>query len=173
MTWGTGTGAPGGGGASRPARMETQAEREARIAWEQGGTSLFPPVGRIADRVVTVLLLAAGTVMTAIAAVIAVVAVLSAAPTCHPTNGCTTGALVGGAALAVGGAFVLGVAALVLAVAAWIRRRASWWIAAVGFVLAVGCVVAGGVLFATALGDPGGAVGTSVGGPSGWSGPNP
>ncbi|WIB67010.1 DUF6264 family protein [Curtobacterium sp. MCBD17_035] len=166
MTGGTDGGAPDGSRASRP-HMETQAEREARIAWEQGGTSLIPPVGRIADRVVTVLLLAATGVMTIVTAVIALVAVLASAPRCHPASGCSTGALVGGGALAAGGAFVVGVAALVLAVWAWIRRRSSWWIAAIGFVVAIGCVVGGGVLSASALGDLGG---TTPAGDSPWPG---
>jgi hypothetical protein len=139
---------------------ESQADREARLAWERGGTSLMPSVGRVADRVVTVLLLAAGVVVTVVTAIVAVVAVLAAVPECHPSDGCSAGAIIGGGAIAVGGAFVFGVAALVVALANWIHGRSSWWVAAVGFVLAVGCVVGGGALYASALGDLRGGSGT-------------
>ncbi|KQS10676.1 DUF6264 family protein [Curtobacterium sp. MCLR17_007] len=117
--------------------------------WERGGTTLFP-AGRLADRISTVLLLSAGALLTILAAIVAVIATISATATCNAAAGCTPGAYFGGAAIAVGGAFVVGVATVVLAIGAWIRRRTSWWIAAVGFVLAIACVTWGGVVFADA-----------------------
>lgn len=125
-----------------------------RAAWEQGATSLFPP-GKIADRVSTVLLLVAGAVLTAVAAVAGIVAVASAATSCGTSASCSTGGLVGGAVLAAGGAFVVGVVTLVFAVRAWIRRRTSWWIAGIGFVLAVVAVTWGTVLFVGTLDQQG------------------
>ena len=145
---------PWGPGAQRA----TDAER---AAWEQGATSLFPP-GRIADRVSTVLLLVAGAVLTAVAAVAGVIAVASAATSCGTGASCSAGGLVGGAVLAVGGAFVVGVVTLVFAVRAWIRRRTSWWIAGIGFVLAVAAVTWGTVLFVHTLDDQGVGRGAAV-----------
>jgi hypothetical protein len=135
----------------RPEHERAEHDRAAeRTAWEQGATTLFPP-GRIADRVSTVLLLVAGAVMTAVAAVAGVVAVASLATSCGASTTCTPGGLVGGAVLAVGGAFVIGVVTLVFAVRAWIRRRTSWWIAGIGFVLAVAAVTWGTVVFVQTL----------------------
>lgn len=136
----------------------TAAERE---AWERGATTLFP-AGKLADRVTTVLLLAAGAVLTAVAAVVGIVAVASATASCGPAGGCTPGASIGSVALAVGGAFVIGVLTLVLAVRAWLRRRTSWWIAAVGFVIAVAVVTWGTVLFVQAADQRGAAVGATA-----------
>lgn len=123
--------------------------RPTAAEWQRGATTLFPP-GRIADRISTVLLLVAGALLTVVTAVVAVVAVVSATANCDAAAGCVPGGYIGGAALAVGGAFVVGVATVVLAVGAWVRRRTSWWIAAVGFVLAVAVVTWGGVVFAGA-----------------------
>jgi hypothetical protein len=148
MTW---SNVPGSGPQQHRPQQHTEAER---VAWEQGATSLFPP-GRIADRVSTVLLLAAGAVLTAVAAVAGIVAVASAATSCGTAAGCTPGGALGGAALAVGGAFVVGVVTLVLAVRAWIRRRTSWWIAGIGFVLTVVAVTWGTVLFVHTLDEQG------------------
>lgn len=131
-------------------------------AWERGGTTLFP-AGRLADRISTVLLLSAGALLTVLTAIVAVIATISATATCDAAAGCTPGAYFGGAALAVGGAFVVGVATVVLAVGAWIRRRTSWWIAAIGFVLAIACVTWGGVVFAGAADSaPASSPGSSV-----------
>jgi hypothetical protein len=140
----------------------TAAERE---AWERGATTLFP-AGKLADRVTTVLLLAAGAVLTAVAAVVGIVAVASATAGCGADGGCTPGASIGGVALAVGGAFVVGVLTLVLAVRAWLRRRTSWWIAAVGFVVAVGVVTWGTVLFVQAADQRADTVGTTASAPA-------
>lgn len=117
--------------------------------WERGGSTLFPP-GKLADRISTVLLLAFGAILVIVVAIVALIATISATATCDAASGCTPGAYIGGASIAVGGAFVIGVATVVLAIGAWIRRRTSWWIAAVGFVLAVGCITWGGVVFAGA-----------------------
>lgn len=116
--------------------------------WERGATTLFPP-GRLADRISTVLLLVFGALLTIVVAVVAIVATISATATCDAAAGCSPGAYVGGSAIAVGGAFVIGVATVVLAIGAWVRRRSSWWIAAIGFVLAVACITWGGVVFAS------------------------
>jgi hypothetical protein len=161
MTW---SNVPGSGPEHDRARQERAALHDTasgphftdaeRTAWEQGATSLFP-AGRIADRVSTVLLLVASAVLTAVAAVAGVVAVASAATSCGTSASCTAGGLVGGAVLAVGGAFVVGVVTLVFAVRAWIRRRTSWWIAGIGFVLAVAAVTWGTVLFVHTLDEQG------------------
>ncbi|PZF31537.1 MULTISPECIES: DUF6264 family protein [unclassified Curtobacterium] len=121
-----------------------------RAAWERGGTTLFPPA-KLADRISTVLLLVFGAVMTAITAVVGIIAVASATTTCDASAGCTPGGYFGGAAIAVGGAFVIGVATIVLSIGAWIRRKPSWWIAAIGFVLAIVVIAWGGVVFANAV----------------------
>lgn len=139
MTW---SNVPGGPPQSSPSDAQ-------RAEWERGGTTLFPP-GKLADRISTVLLLAFGAVMTIITAIVGIIAVISATATCDAGTGCSPGAYIGGTAIAVGGSFVIGVAAVVLAIGAWIRRRSSWWIAAVGFVLAVACITWGGVVFAGA-----------------------
>ncbi|PZF53852.1 hypothetical protein DEJ23_14250 [Curtobacterium sp. MCSS17_008] len=120
-----------------------------RAEWVHGGTTLFP-AGRIADRVSTVLLLAAGALLTILAVVIGIIAVASATAGCDAATGCSPGRFLGGAAIAAGGSFVIGVATVVLAVGAWVRRRSSWWIAALGFVLAIVAVTWGGVVFAEA-----------------------
>ena len=120
-----------------------------RAEWVRGGTTLFP-AGRIADRVSTVLLLAAGALLTVLAVVIGIIAVASATAGCDAAAGCSPGRFLGGAAIAAGGSFVIGVATVVLAVGAWVRRRSSWWIAALGFVLAIVVVTWGGVVFAEA-----------------------
>jgi hypothetical protein len=153
MTWSNvpGSGPQQHGPEQHGPQRHTEAER---VAWEQGATSLFPP-GRIADRVSTVLLLAAGAVLTAVAAVAGIIAVASAATSCGSAAGCAPGGALGGAALAVGGAFVVGVVTLVLAVRAWIRRRTSWWIAGIGFVLAVVAVTWGTVLFVQTIDEQG------------------
>ncbi|PYY32909.1 hypothetical protein DEJ16_15100 [Curtobacterium sp. MCJR17_055] len=149
MTW---SNVPGSGPQQHPgARQHSEAER---VAWEQGATSLFPPA-KIADRVSTVLLLAAGAVLTAIAAVAGVIAVASTTASCGADDGCSPGGTVGGAAIAVGGAFVIGVVTLVFAIRAWIRRRTSWWIAGIGFVLTVAVVTWGTVLVVQALDEQG------------------
>jgi hypothetical protein len=127
---------------------ESASEREARLAWQQGGSSLLPTPARLADRIVTVMLLAFGALLTIFIGIVAVISVIAAGTSCDPARGCSPGGMIGGGALAVGGAFLIGVATVVLAVAAWLRRRSSWWIAAIGFVLATGCVVGGGVVFA-------------------------
>jgi hypothetical protein len=134
-----------------------------RAAWERGGTTLFPPA-RLADRISTVLLLAFGAVMTIVTAVVGIIAVISATATCDASAGCSPGAYIGGTAIAVGGAFVIGVATVVLAIGAWIRRRSSWWIAAVGFVLAIAVITWGGVVFAGAAdsGTASSSVGTTA-----------
>ncbi len=153
MTW---SNVPGG----RPTPSPSEQQRAA--AWERGGTTLFP-AGRIADRVSTVLLLVFGAVMTVVAAVVGVIAVVSATATCDAAAGCSPGRYLGGAAIAVGGAFLVGVVTVVLAIGAWLRRRTSWWIAAVGFVLAVACITLGGVVFAQAAdaGSTSSSVGTA------------
>ncbi|MFJ4219636.1 DUF6264 family protein [Curtobacterium sp. DN_7.5] len=140
MTW---SNVPGGPPAPTPG------EQQRAATWERGGTTLFP-AGRIADRVSTVLLLAFGALMTVVAAVVGVIAVVSATVSCDAAAGCTPGGYVGGVAIAVGGSFVVGVLTVVLAVRAWLRRRSSWWIAAIGFVLAVACLTWGGVVFTQA-----------------------
>ncbi|WP_349774916.1 DUF6264 family protein [Curtobacterium sp. MCLR17_036] len=147
MTWSNVPGPPPGPtpGPAGP----TDAER---AAWERGGSTLFP-AGKLADRISTVLLLAAGAVLTAVAAVVAIVAVASATASCDAAAGCTPGGYFTGAGIAVGGSFVVGVATVVLAIAAWVRRRTSWWIAAIGFVLAIAIVTVGGVVFAHAVDD--------------------
>lgn len=145
MTWST---VPGGPPQPTPSGSSPGAA-DAQRAWEQGGTTLFPPA-RLADRISTVLLLAFGTVMTVVTAIVGIIAVISATATCDAATGCSPGAYFGGAAIAVGGAFVIGVATVVLAIGAWIRRRSSWWIAAIGFVLAIGCITWGGIVFAGA-----------------------
>ncbi len=142
MTW---SNVPGGPPQSSPSGP-TGADRS---AWERGGTTLFP-AGRVADRVSTVLLLVFGAVMTVVTAVVGTIAVVSATAACDAATGCSPGGYLGGAAIAVGGSFVIGVATVVLAVGAWLRRRSSWWIAAVGFVLAIACIAWGGVVFADA-----------------------
>ena len=121
-----------------------------RAAWERGGTTLFPPA-KLADRISTVLLLVFGAVMTAITAVVGIIAVASATTSCDASAGCSPGGYFGGAAIAVGGAFVIGVATIVLSIGAWIRRKPSWWIAAIGFVLAIVVIAWGGVVFANAV----------------------
>jgi hypothetical protein len=131
-------------------RPESAADREARVAWQQGGSSLLPTPARLADRIVTVMLLAFGALLTVLIGIVAVISVIAGTANCEAARGCSPGAMIGGGALAVGGAFVIGVATVVLSVAAWLRRRSSWWIAAIGFVLATGCVVGGGVVFANA-----------------------
>jgi len=89
-------------------------------------------------------------VLTVLAVVIGIIAVVSAAASCDAAAGCSPGRFLGGAAVAVGGSFVIGVATVVLAIGAWVRRRSSWWIAAIGFVLAIAVVTWGGILFAEA-----------------------
>ena len=121
-----------------------------RAAWERGGTTLFPPA-KLADRISTVLLLVFGAVMTAITAVVGIIAVASATTSCDASAGCSPGGYFGGAAIAVGGAFVIGVATIVLSIGAWIRRKPSWWIAAIGFVLAIVVIAWGGVVFVNAV----------------------
>jgi hypothetical protein len=121
-----------------------------RAAWERGGTTLFPPA-KLADRISTVLLLVFGAVMTAITAVVGIVAIASATAECDASAGCTPGGYFGGAAIAVGGAFVIGVATIVLSIGAWIRRKPSWWIAAIGLVLAIVVIAWGGVVFVNAV----------------------
>ena len=147
MTW---SNVPGSGPQQHGGtRQHSEAER---VAWEQGATSLFP-AAKIADRVSTVLLLAASAVLTVVTAVAGIVAIVSLTADCGTAAACTPGSTVGAVALAVGGAFVVGVLTLVLAVRAWIRRRTSWWIAAVGFVLTVAVVTVGTVLFVQAADD--------------------
>ncbi|MBF4615767.1 DUF6264 family protein [Curtobacterium sp. VKM Ac-1376] len=131
-----------------------------RAAWERGGTTLFPPA-KLADRISTVLLLVFGAVTTVVTAIVGIIAVASATTGCDASAGCTAGGYVGGAAIAVGGAFVIGAATIVLAIGAWIRRKPSWWIAAIGFVLAVVVIAWGGVVFANAV-DSDGSASTSV-----------
>jgi hypothetical protein len=152
MTW---SNVPGGPPHSAPSDPQAQQRAE----WERGGSTLFP-AGKLADRISTVLLLAFGLGLTVLAAVVAVIAVASATANCDARAGCTPGGFIGGGAIAGFGAFVLWAVTAVLAVAAWIRRRTSWWIAAIGFVLVVGCIVWGGVVFAGAA--DGGATSTSV-----------
>ncbi|GAA3342403.1 hypothetical protein GCM10017714_30600 [Curtobacterium pusillum] len=144
MTWSNVPGGPPQSSPSGPGPSDAQ-----RAAWERGGTTLFPP-GKLADRISTVLLLAFGAVMTIVTAVVGIIAVISATASCDTATGCSPGAYIGGTAIAVGGSFVIGVATLVLAIGAWIRRRSSWWIAAVGFVLAIVVITWGGVVFAGA-----------------------
>lgn len=134
---------------SAPEPGSSSPQSSSSSQWEHGGTTLFP-AGKLADRISTVLLLSAGALLTILAAIVAVIATISATATCNAAAGCSPGGYFGGAALAVGGAFVVGVATVVLAIGAWIRRRTSWWIAAVGFVLAIACVTWGGVVFAGA-----------------------
>ncbi|OEI70235.1 DUF6264 family protein [Curtobacterium sp. ER1/6] len=142
MTWSHPSGGPPQSSPSGPSGAE-------RAAWERGGTTLFP-AGRVADRVSTVLLLASGAVLTVLAVVIGIIAVVSAAASCDAAAGCSPGRFLGGAAIAAGGSFVIGVVTVVLAIGAWVRRRSSWWIAAIGFVLAIAVVTWGGVVFAEA-----------------------
>jgi len=142
MTWSQPSGGPPQSSPQGPSGAE-------RAAWERGGTTLFP-AGRVADRVSTVLLLVFGTLLTVLTAVIAVIVVASATAGCDAASGCSPGRFLGGAAVAVGGSFVIGVATVVLAIGAWVRRRSSWWIAAIGFVLAIAVVTWGGILFAEA-----------------------
>ncbi|MBF4588155.1 DUF6264 family protein [Curtobacterium sp. VKM Ac-2887] len=144
MTW---SNVPGGPPQSSPGPQDPQ-----RAAWERSGTTLFPPA-KLADRISTVLLLAFGAVMTIVTAVVGIIAVISATATCDASAGCSPGGYIGGTAIAVGGAFVIGVATVVLAIGAWIRRKSSWWIAAVGFVLAIAVITWGGVVFANAADD--------------------
>lgn len=151
MTW---SNVPGGPPQSAPSGAHPGAADAQRAAWERGGTTLFP-AARLADRISTVLLLAFGAVLTAVTAVVGIVAVISATATCDATTGCSPGTYFGGAAIAAGGAFVIGVATVVLAIGAWIRRRSSWWIAAIGFVLAIACVTWGGIVFAGAADETG------------------
>lgn len=120
-------------------------------AWEQGGSSLLPSPARAADRISTILLLAFGALMTIIAALVAFFSLIGGIASCDASRGCSPGEMIGGTALGVGGAFVVGVATVVLSIGAWLRRRSSWWIAAIGFVMAVGLLVWGGVFFADAL----------------------
>ncbi|EYT66022.1 DUF6264 family protein [Curtobacterium poinsettiae] len=142
MTWSNVPGPP-----QQPSSAPTDAQR---AAWERGGTTLFPPA-KLADRISTVLLLVFGAVMTAITAVVGIIAVASATTSCDASAGCSPGGYFGGAAIAVGGAFVIGVATIVLSIGAWIRRKPSWWIAAIGFVLAIVVIAWGGVVFANAV----------------------
>ncbi|WFR67140.1 DUF6264 family protein [Curtobacterium flaccumfaciens] len=142
MTWSNVPGGPPQSSPSGPSDAQ-------RAAWERGGATLFPP-GRLADRISTVLLLAFGAVMTIITAIVGIIAVISATATCDAATGCSPGGYIGGTAIAVGGSFVIGVATVVLAIGAWIRRKSSWWIAALGFVLAIGLITWGGVVFAGA-----------------------
>ena len=132
---------------------------DAAAAWARGGSTLFPP-GKLADRISTVLLLVFGSLLTVVTAIVAIVAIASATASCDAAAGCTPGGWFGGAAIAVGGAFVIGVATVVLSVGAWVRRRTSWWIAAVGFVLAIVCITVGAVMFVDAS-DDGAATGSS------------
>jgi uncharacterized BrkB/YihY/UPF0761 family membrane protein len=125
---------------------------DAAAAWARGGSTLFPR-GKLADRISTVLLLVFGALLTVVTAIVAVVAIASATASCDAAAGCTPGGWFGGAAIAVGGAFVIGVATVVLSVGAWVRRRTSWWIAAVGFVLAIVCITVGTVMFVDASDD--------------------
>ena len=142
MTWSNVPGPP-----QQPSSAPTDAQR---AAWERGGTTLFPPA-KLADRISTVLLLVFGAVMTAITAVVGIIAVASATTSCDASAGCSPGGYFGGAAIAVGGAFVIGVATIVLSIGAWIRRKPSWWIAAIGFVLAIVVIAWGGVVFGNAV----------------------
>jgi hypothetical protein len=142
MTWSNVPGGP-------PQHSPSDPTGAQRAAWEQGGSTLFP-AGKLADRISTVLLLAFGAIMTIVTAIVGIIAVISATATCDAAQGCSPGAYFGGTAIAVGGAFVIGVATTVLAIGAWIRRRSSWWIAAIGFVLAIGVITWGGVVFAGA-----------------------
>ncbi|ROP72136.1 DUF6264 family protein [Curtobacterium sp. PhB115] len=144
MTW---SDIPGPPPQSSPGPTDAQ-----RSAWERGGTTLFPPA-KLADRISTVLLLAFGAVMTIVTTIVGIIAVISATASCDASAGCTPGGYFTGAGIAVGGAFVIGVATIVLAIGAWIRRRTSWWIAALGFVLAIACITWGGVVFANAVDD--------------------
>lgn len=150
MTW---SNVPGGPPQSSPSESERAA------AWERGGATLFP-ARKLADRISTVLLLVFGAVMTVLAAVVGIVGIASATASCDAAAGCTPGGFIGGTAIAVGGSFVIGVATVVLAIGAWIRGRSSWWIAALGFVLAIVAITWGGVVFADAA-DTGAS--TSVG----------
>ncbi len=142
MTW---SNVPGRPPQSSPGPSDAQ-----RAEWERGGTTLFPPA-KLADRISTVLLLVFGAVMTVVTAVVGIVAVASVTASCDAEAGCTPGGAIGGAAIAVGGAFVIGAATLVLSIGAWIRRKPSWWIAAIGFVLAIVVIAWGGVVFADAV----------------------
>ena len=142
MTWSNVPGPP-----QQPSSGPTDAQR---AAWERGGTTLFPPA-KLADRISTVLLLVFGAVMTAITAVVGIIAIASATTSCDASAGCSPGGYFGGAAIAVGGAFIIGVATIVLSIGAWIRRKPSWWIAAIGFVLAIVVIAWGGVVFANAV----------------------
>jgi len=152
MTWSNVPGPP-----PHPSPSDPQAHQ--RAEWERGGTTLFP-AGKLADRISTVLLLAFGAVVTLLTAIVAIIAVASATANCDARTGCTPGGFIGGAAIAAFGAFVLWAVTVVLAIAAWIRGRTSWWIAAIGFVLVVGCIVWGSVVFAGAA--DGGAVSSSL-----------
>lgn len=160
MTWTNVPDPDRGPGTAGTQHWESPADRDARLAWERGGSTLFP-AGRMADRISTVLLLAFGAVLTVLIGIVGAVALVSGTAACHSSTGCTPGPMIGAAALAVGGAFVIGVATVVLSIGAWVRRRTSWWIAATGFVLATVCVVWGGVLFAQAADH--GAVGSRDG----------
>jgi hypothetical protein len=124
---------------------------QSATAWEQDGSSLLPSPARAADRITTILLLAFGALMTIVAALVTFFSLIGGIASCDASRGCSPGEMIGGAALGVGGAFVIGVATVVLSIGAWLRRRSSWWIAAIGFVLAVGLLVWGGVLFADAV----------------------
>jgi len=153
MTWSNPSGGPPQSSSPGPQSGPRGTER---ATWERGGTTLFP-AGRIADRVSTVLLLASGAVLTVLTLIVAIIAVVSATTDCDAAAGCSPGRFLGGAAIAVGGSFVVGVATAVLAISAWVRRRSSWWIAALGFVLAIGVVTWGGVVFAEATDSAAGA----------------
>ncbi len=139
-------------GPSQPGASQSGPGSTERAEWARGGTTLFP-AGRVAARVSTVLLLVAGALLTLLTLVVGIIAVVSATAGCDAATGCSPGRFLGGAAIAVGGSFVIGVATVVLAIGAWVRRRTSWWIAALGFVLAIVVVTWGGVVFAQAT-DP-------------------
>ncbi|MDK8173235.1 DUF6264 family protein [Curtobacterium citreum] len=160
MTW---SNVPGGPPQSSPAGGPHDRDARQRAEWARGGTTLFP-AGRIADRVSTVLLLVFGAVMTLVTAVVGIVALVSATAGCDAATGCSPGGYLGGTAIAVGGAFVVGVATVVLTIGAWLRRRSSWWIAAIGFVLAIAVITWGGVVFADAA-DGVGTAGTATAAP--------
>ncbi|KQO63404.1 DUF6264 family protein [Curtobacterium sp. Leaf261] len=139
-----------GSGPLRPASWETATDREARVAWEQGGTSLLPSGRRFADRVITVVLLAAGALLTIIVGIITVIALLVQVAACDSSIGCSPGGMLGGAAIIVGGSFVVGVATIVTVIGVWIRRRPTWWIATLGLVLTLACIVGGGIVYSAA-----------------------
>lgn len=160
MTW---SNVPGGAPQSSPTGGPHDRDAQQRAEWARGGTTLFP-AGRIADRVSTVLLLVFGAVMTLVTAVVGIIALVSATAGCDAATGCSPGGYLGGTAIAVGGAFVVGVATVVLTIGAWLRRRSSWWIAAIGFVLATAVITWGGVVFADAA-DGVGTAGTATAAP--------